>query len=130
MHGTITHGHGNNLTPWMEGQSKACMLGIKNNASMARKVGMGHNSTWKEGNGWSSITAGTSYKGMGVLKCGSMHDIKLSMYACMYENKPIRAMCHVKGGLGQPLPPKSKVNMGPSPPQEEKRGSSPSLSYF
>ena len=25
-------------------------------------------------------------KGRGVLKCGSMHDKKLSMHACMYEN--------------------------------------------
>ena len=89
MHGTITHGHGKNLTPWMEGQSKACMLGIKKHASMARKVGMGHNSTRKEGNGWSSINAGTSSKGMGMLKCGkyACQGTKLSMHTCMYENK-------------------------------------------
>ena len=89
MHGTITHGHGNNLTPWMEGQSRACMLGIKKHASMARKVGMGHNSTRKEGNRWSSITAGTSSKGMGMLKCGkyACQGTKVSMHTCMYENK-------------------------------------------
>ena len=31
MHGAMTHGDGNNLTHWMEGQSKACMLGMKRN---------------------------------------------------------------------------------------------------
>ena len=82
MHGTITHGHGNNLTLWMEGQSKACMLGIKKHASMARKVGMGHNSTRKEGNRWSSITAGTSSKGM---ECSSVDAcMDQTKHVCMY----------------------------------------------
>ena len=57
-----------------------------------------------QGNGWSSITAGTSSKGMGMPKYG-MHTYQKASYACMcVQTKATRAMHHV-AKRGQDHPP-------------------------
>ena len=91
------------------------MLGMGNNMHLwPEKQAWDTTPNRKERNGWSSITTGTSSKGMGVLKCGSMHDKKLCMHACMYEDKGHKG--HVPCEKGPKATPQKQVKHGTLPP--------------
>ena len=106
------------------------MLGMGNNMHLwPEKQAWDTTPNRKRRNGWSSITVGTSSKGMGIPKYGGMHDKKPTMHACVWKQRP-QGPCTMCTSP-QATPHKAKVKAWDPPlPQESKNAAHFSLSLL